>query len=75
MRCAIWFVQAVAGGYCRSISGTGARSTGWFRELAQRFLFQTIHDVELMPDREQAGRDGLSAFCASLLQSCQSGIG
>ena len=57
MRCAIWFVQAVAGGYCRSISGTGARSTGWFRELARRFLFQTIHDVELMPDREQAGRD------------------
>lgn len=30
---------------------------GWFRELARRFLFQTIHDVELMLDREQAGRD------------------
>jgi transposase len=29
---------------------------GWFRELARRFLFQTIHDVELMLDREQAGR-------------------
>ncbi len=28
---------------------------GWFRELARRFLFQTIHDVELMLDRERAG--------------------
>lgn len=27
---------------------------GWFRELARRFLFQTIHDVELMLDRETA---------------------
>lgn len=24
---------------------------GWFRELARRFLFQTIHDIELMLDR------------------------
>lgn len=30
---------------------------GWFRELARRFLFQTIHDVELMMDRAQTGRD------------------
>src|SRR5476649_275517 len=29
---------------------------GWFRELARRFLFQTIHDVALMLDRERAGR-------------------
>ena len=29
---------------------------GWFRELARRFLFQTIHDIELMLDRERAGR-------------------
>jgi len=28
----------------------------WFRELARRFLFQTIHDIELMLDRERAGR-------------------
>src|SRR5271170_5532883 len=28
----------------------------WFRELARRFLFQTIHDVALMVDRERAGR-------------------
>lgn len=30
---------------------------GWFRELARRFLFQTIHDVSLMVDRERAGRE------------------
>jgi transposase len=30
---------------------------GWFRELARRFLFQTIHDVELMLDRERQGRE------------------
>ncbi|GAB6968423.1 hypothetical protein JCM25156A_24610 [Komagataeibacter kakiaceti JCM 25156] len=30
---------------------------GWFRELARRFLFQTVHDVELMMDRAQADRD------------------
>jgi transposase len=29
----------------------------WFRELARRFLFQTIHDVALMADRERAGRE------------------
>jgi transposase len=30
---------------------------GWFRELARRFLFQTIHDVALMLDRDLAGRE------------------
>ncbi len=30
---------------------------GWFRELARRFLFQTVHDVALMVDRERAGRE------------------
>jgi transposase len=29
----------------------------WFRRLARRFLFQTIHDLELMLDRETAGRE------------------
>ena len=29
---------------------------GWFRELAQRFLFQTIHDVEVMLDRQRQAR-------------------
>ncbi len=28
-----------------------------FREVAQRFLFQTIHDLALMVDRERAGRE------------------
>ena len=28
---------------------------GWFRELARRFLFRTIHDVALMVDPERAG--------------------
>jgi len=30
---------------------------GWFRELARRFLFQTIHDMALMLDRERSGRE------------------
>jgi len=30
---------------------------GWFRELARRFLFRTIHDVALVVDRERAGRE------------------
>lgn len=29
----------------------------WFRKLARRFLFQAIHDVELMLDRERAERE------------------
>lgn len=29
---------------------------GWFRDLARRFLFQSIHDVALMLDRERVGR-------------------
>src|SRR5450432_2856879 len=30
---------------------------GWFRELARRFMFQTIHDLALMVDRDRAGRE------------------
>ena len=29
----------------------------WFRRLVRRLLFKTIHDVALMLDREQAGRE------------------
>jgi transposase len=29
----------------------------WFRQLLRRFLFQTIHDLALMCDRERAGRE------------------
>ena len=34
---------------------------GWFRELARRFLFQTIHDVALMLHRQMAGREASSS--------------
>jgi len=34
-----------------------ANGVGWFRELTRRFLFQTIHDLALMLDRELAGRE------------------
>ncbi len=30
---------------------------GWFRGLMRRFLFQTIHDLALMCDRERTGRE------------------
>ena len=29
----------------------------WFRRFVRRMLFQTIHDVSLMLDRERAGRE------------------
>jgi putative transposase len=29
----------------------------WFRRFVRRLLFQTIHDVALMLDRERAGRE------------------
>ncbi len=45
-----WWMLPIHFGHWRTVYG-------WFRELARRFLFQTIHDVELMPDREQAGRE------------------
>jgi len=34
---------------------------GWFRELARQFLFQTIHDVAVMLDRQIAGREASPA--------------
>jgi transposase len=40
---------------------------GWLRELARRFLFQTIHDIELMLDRERAGRE--SSPSAAIIDS------
>jgi transposase len=33
--------------------GTWQTVYGWFRELARRFLFQTIRDIERMLDRER----------------------
>ena len=29
----------------------------WFRKLLRRFLFQTIHDIAVMIDRELQGRE------------------
>lgn len=44
---------------------------GWFRELARRFLFQTIHDLALMVDRERAGREASPS--AGVIAARQSG--
>ena len=38
---------------------------GWFRELARRFLFQTIHDVALMVDRERQLMMALAALATA----------
>lgn len=51
----------------------------WFRELARRFLFQTIHDVALMLDRERAGREanpsaGVSTASRSRLRKPGQGV-
>lgn len=43
---------------------------GWFRELARRFLFQSIHNVALMVDRERAGRE--ASLSAAVIDSSQS---
>lgn len=45
---------------------------GWFRELARRFLFQTIHDVALMLDRELAGREASPSAAVVDSQSVKS---
>lgn len=45
-----WRMLPIHSGHWRTVYG-------WFRELARRFFFQTIHDVELMPDRERQGRE------------------
>jgi transposase len=45
-----WRMRPIHFGHWRTVYG-------WFRELARRFPFQTIHDVELMLDRERQGRE------------------
>ena len=42
---------------------------GWFRELARRFLFQTIRDIELKLDR---GRQGCEQNPSSAVNGSQS---
>ena len=56
-RFAILCARAAAGGCCRSTFGPWQTVYGWFCELARSFLFQTIHDLALMVDRERAGRE------------------
>ncbi|GBR21882.1 transposase [Komagataeibacter nataicola NRIC 0616] len=41
--------------------------SGWFCELARRFLFQTIHNMELMMDRAQVGRN--ASLTAAVIDS------
>jgi transposase len=35
----------------------------WFRKLLRRFLFQTIHDIAVMIDRELQGREASPTGC------------
>ena len=37
----------------------------WFRRFVRRFLFQTIHDVALMIDRERVGREATQPGASS----------
>ena len=37
----------------------------WFRRFMRRFLFETIHDVALMIDRERAGREASPSAASS----------
>ena len=37
----------------------------WFRRFVRRFLFQTIHDVALMLDRERVGREASPTAASS----------
>ena len=48
MRSDIWPAPPAAGGCCRRTFHLGRGSTGGFRRLVRRFLFQTIHDAALL---------------------------
>lgn len=41
----------------------------WFRELARRFLLQTIHDIALMVDRDRAGLEASPSAAVIYSQS------
>ena len=52
--------MARSGGGCRMLpvrSGPWKAIYWWFRRLTRRVLFRTIHDIVLMLDGEQAGRE------------------
>ena len=57
MRCAIWSASGCGWRMLPIHFGPWQTVYGWFREFARRILFQTIHDVALMLDRERAGRE------------------
>jgi len=56
---AIRYMARSGGGWRMLPVHFGPRQTvyWWFRRLVRRLLFQTVHDVMLMLDREQAGRE------------------
>ena len=56
---AIRYMARSAGGWRMLPSEFGPWQTvyWWFRRFVRRLLFRTIHDVALMIDREQAGRE------------------
>ena len=56
---AIRYMARSAGGWRMLPSEFGPWQTvyWWFRRFVRRLLFRTIHDVALMVDREQSGRE------------------
>ena len=60
---AIRYMARSAGGWRMLPSEFGPWQTvyWWFRRFVRRLLFRTIHDVVLMIDREQAGREASPA--------------
>lgn len=58
---ALRYPGALGGGRRMQPKGFPARQTvcWWFRQLMRRFLFQTLHDVVLMLDRELEGKQRL----------------
>ena len=58
MRFDTWCVPDVNGACCRCISPPWQTVYWWFRRFVRRLLFKVIHDVALMLDRQQQGRQG-----------------
>ena len=56
---AIRYLARTAGGWRMLPNHFGPWQTvyWWFRRFVRRFMFQTIHDVALMIDRERVGRE------------------
>jgi len=56
MRFGTWCAQDVNGACCRCIPPPWQTVYWWFRRFVRRLLFKVIHDVALMLDRQQQGR-------------------